>query len=90
MTDDAKVEGTEEAEFPTTLESEEEIEAREQEENRALAGQLSDELESRKEEIAKVLQAELDKPEVQICKACHAPTTQLDANQCPMCGNPFT
>jgi RNA polymerase subunit RPABC4/transcription elongation factor Spt4 len=25
-----------------------------------------------------------------VCKACHATTTQLDANQCPMCGNPFT
>lgn len=23
------------------------------------------------------------------CTACHAKTTQLDANQCPMCGNPF-
>lgn len=24
------------------------------------------------------------------CTACHAVTTQMDVNQCPMCGNPFT
>lgn len=24
------------------------------------------------------------------CTACHAQTTQLAVNQCPMCGNPFT
>ena len=23
------------------------------------------------------------------CTACHVATTQMDANQCPMCGNPF-
>lgn len=51
---------------------------------------LSDVLESKKEEIAEAVQAELDRPEIQTCKACHETTTQMDANQCPMCGNPFT
>jgi hypothetical protein len=23
------------------------------------------------------------------CSACHVDTTQMDANQCPLCGNPF-
>jgi predicted amidophosphoribosyltransferase len=23
------------------------------------------------------------------CTACHVDTTQMDANQCPLCGNPF-
>lgn len=70
---------------------------------------ITDELESRSEEIAKAVQDELDEaedddvwgteeegPEASTalaskkCVACHVLTTQLDANQCPMCGNPFT
>lgn len=37
-----------------------------------------------------------EEPEVPVplaykeCMACHSPTTQLDVNQCPMCGNPFS
>ena len=36
---------------------------------------------------------ELEKPTAlasKKCVACHAATTQMAANQCPMCGNPFT
>lgn len=59
--------------FPATLESEEEIEAREQEKaDKENAFPPPAPVEFRK------------------CKACHATTTQMTANQCPMCGNPFT
>ena len=61
---------THEARPFSTLESEEEIEAREQQEEEKMSDPTA-----------------LDR---QTCKACHATTTQLAANQCPMCGNPFT
>jgi len=28
-------------------------------------------------------------PATKVCLACHVATTQMDVNQCPMCGNPF-
>jgi len=76
-----------------------ELDAKEDEDEEVLGGLLRTELAADEDEVGvKDEDVEVgteespqlpESPASKMCVACHMVTTQMDANQCPMCGNPF-